>query len=143
MSRQSIQINQALRSVTVHEKKKTFVRKIFCLLIRWLTPTLVILVNDFTEMDGFKISKRSWPAAKSKFIKTMPDQDQGWTRHATITFNYSSSISLWPTLIVLGQIESKLKVINNSEKSIATITFSKEAEQFFLGLILEPLILIS
>ena len=79
-------------------------------------------------MDGSKISKRSWPPNLNSF-KTIPDQDQGWTRHATITFNYSSSISLWPTLIVLGQIESKLKVINNSEKSIATRTFSKEAEQ--------------
>ena len=93
-------------------------------------------------MDGSKISKRSWPPNLNSF-KTMSDRDQGWTRHATITFNYSSSISLWPTLIVLGQIESKLKVINNSEKSIATRIFSKEAEQFFLGLILEPLILIS
>ena len=117
-----------MRSVTFHEKK-TFLRKIFCLLICWLTQSLVILVNDFTERDGSKISEMSWPAAKSKFIKTMPDQDQGWIRHATITFNYSSSISLWPTLIVLGQIESSLKVINNSEKSIATRTFSKEAEQ--------------
>ena len=80
-------------------------------------------------MDGSKISKRSWPPNLNSF-KTIPDQDQGWTRHATKTFNYSSSISLWPTLIVLGQIQERI-VINDINNSPSRLQHSQKRPSKF------------